>query len=287
MGVASCYGAQDVRCADAPQRLSALGLKETLEIEGLDVKWNKNIYPNNLPKDNESNKAIVLSICQQTAKQTKRITSNKEPFVVIGGDHSCAIGTWSGAYASLNDNQALGLIWIDAHMDSHIPESSPSKAIHGMPVAALLGFGDKAFCHIEKEAAKLNPKNLCLVGIRSFEKAEKELLNKLGVKVYYMEDVHRLGLDTTLKLAKSHVEKNGQPYGLSIDIDAIDPSQAPGVGSPEKGGINGDLLIDTLRNMRFAENFIGLEVAELNASKDNNDKTAKLAINIIQAVFSQ
>jgi len=284
-GVASCYGAQDLRCADAPSVLKRLRLKDTLEAQGLDTQWDKNIYPDYMPVDQSSNTALVLDICKQLAKQIHKTRSCGERFVVVGGDHSCAIGTWSGVQASLNHNEDYGLIWIDAHMDCHTPKTSPSGAIHGMPLAALLGYGDEDFCKIETETTKLKPENLCLIGIRSFEQGEADLLNKLGVKIFYMEDVNKLGLDNVLKLAHEHVCEHTQTYGISIDLDAIDPLQAPGVGSPEKNGLNGQELITSLSKLNHTEGFLGIEIAELNSTKDNDDRTAKLAIKLIEATL--
>jgi len=285
IGVASCYGAQDLRCADAPKILKHLHLKETLEQQGLEVHWDKNIYPATMPVDQTTNTTIVLDICKQLARQVHNFVSLREQFIVIGGDHSCAIGTWSGAYCGLNSQEDFGLIWIDAHMDSHTTKTSPSGAIHGMPLAALMGHGDEEFCSVEQDGQKLKPHNLCLIGIRSFEKDEANLLNKLDVKVFYMEDVQKLGLKKVLTLAKEHVCKHSQAYGISIDLDAIDPIQAPGVGSPEQNGLNGQELTKCLADMDFSEDFLGIEIAELNSDKDDDDKTAKLAINIIQAAL--
>jgi len=285
IGVASCYGAQDMRCAGAPNILKKLRLKEALENQGYNICWNKNIYPENLPVDQASNTALVLDICKQLARQVHNSVSLKERFVVVGGDHSCAIGTWSGVYSGLNDQNEFGLIWIDAHMDSHTPETSPSGAIHGMPLASLLGYGSEDFYNIEKNGQKLKPQNLCLIGIRSFEQGEADLLNKLGVKVFYMKDVRELGLKKVLNLAKEHVCKQSSAFGISIDLDAIDPQQAPGVGSPEQDGLNGQELSDCLAKMNLSEHFLGIEIAELNSDKDYDDKTAKLAISIIQAAL--
>lgn len=285
VGVASCYGAQDLRCADAPKTLKHLKLKEELEKQGLDIQWDKTIYPIDMPVDQTTNTAVVLDICKQLARQVHHIVSQDERFIIVGGDHSCAIGTWSGAYCGLGEQNDFGLIWIDAHMDSHTSQTSPSGAIHGMPLAALMGHGDAEFCNIEIEGQKLKPQNLCLVGIRSYEEGEAKLLNKLGVKIYYMEDVQKLGLEKVLTLAKEHVCKHSRAYGISIDLDAIDPIQAPGVGSPEQNGLNGQELTNCLANLNLSKDFLGIEIAELNSDKDYDDKTAKLAINLIKAAM--
>jgi len=285
VGFASCYGAQDMRCANGPLILKELHLQQLLEKQNLAVQWMKNIYPEYAPNNKEANTRLVYDVCHDLAEQLQKIIGNNEQFVVVGGDHSCAIGTWSGVFAGLRKNQDFGLIWIDAHMDSHTPDSSPSGAIHGMPLASLMGYGDEAFSSLIAPEKKLKPENLCLVGIRSFEQKEAELLQNSGVKIFYMADVEKLGLQTVLQMAQDHVCQSTSHYGISIDLDAIDPMQAPGVGSPEKHGLSGEELITCLKKLDKSKNFLGIEIAELNSDKDRDDITAKLAIEIIQACF--
>jgi arginase len=151
--------------------------------------------------------------------------------VVIGGDHCNAIGTWNAVACSLNE--PLGLIWIDAHMDAHTKETSPSGAWHGMPLACLMGYGVKELAQLKRERPILNPKHLCLIGVRSFEEGEAALLKRLNVKIYYIDEVKRRGLHEVLKEAIDHVNQGTKGYGVSLDVDVIDPSEAPGTGSLE------------------------------------------------------
>ncbi len=284
IGAASCYGAKDMRCANAPivfQKLADIPLLKQNE----NITWVKNIYPDHIPTSNSDKISVISEVCKQLAKHTHKAVNNQESFVVIGGDHSCAIGTWSGAYAALEKQGDIGLIWIDAHMDSHTMATSSTGAIHGMPLACLLGHGDEQLTGIETRANKLDPSNVCLIGIRSYEKEEAVFLEKLGVKIFYIEDVKKSGINKVLEQAKLRVSQNTVAYGLSIDLDAIDPNDAPGVGSPEKNGLNAEELIDALNKQEFNDDFIGLEIAELNSEQDLDDKTAKLAIKLINTIF--
>ena len=287
IGYASCYGAQDHRCDSGPLTLKNLKLSETLRDSNIDAHWAPYITADHAPETQADTLAVITGNCKDLAGQTRSAVEGGKQIVVIGGDHSCAIGTWSGVYSALPPTSALGLIWIDAHMDSHTMETSPSRAIHGMPVASLLGHGDPKLCSIESTENKIHPENLCLVGIRSFEEAEAQLLNKLGVKVFYMDDIHEHGLNKILKLAHEHVTRQSNKFGISLDLDAIDPEDAPGVGSPESFGISGKSLIKALKNIEFDENFIGIEIAELNSNRDHVDKTARLAIEAILACLAQ
>jgi len=286
IGYASCYGAKDQRCDTGPTTLNSLQLSTRLADAGFDVSWSNNVTPTHVPDSNAETLSLIINNCKELARQTHKAVAANKQIVVIGGDHSGAIGTWSGVHSALQHSSPLGLIWIDAHMDSHTPDSSISDAIHGMPVATLLGYGAAGLCHIESETNKIQPQNLCLVGVRSFEAAEAQLLNELGVKIFYMHEIQKLGLNKVLALAKAHVSRQGNKYGLSMDLDAIDPADAPGVGSPENHGISGKNLISALKSLNFGENFIGIEISELNSERDDVDKTARLAIEAILACLS-
>lgn len=202
------------------------------------------------------------------------IVSNAESPVVIGGDHSCAIGTWSGV---AKKHQEFGLIWVDAHMDSHTPETSLTKNVHGMPVANLLGYGD--FANLIEP--KLKPKNLVLIGIRSYDTAEQKLLKNLGVKVFYADDPK--GLDNILSETFNYFPNN-LPLGITVDLDAFDPKYTPGVNTPEPGGLELDEFIKGV-NLYKRKPFCAVEIAEFNPIFDIDNITAKsvqrLAQNLI------
>jgi len=282
LGVASCYGAQVQSCDTAPFDLQNMDLTKQLQSSTNNIRWDPIILPKQSPKTANDNTSIISDICQQLYTRVHSLILDDEHFVIIGGDHSCAIGTWSGA-ASAHKN--IGLIWIDAHMDCHTPDTSKSGAIHGMPLACLLGYGDPQLCHIGSKQAKIKPENICLVGIRSFEAEEAALLNKLGVKVFYMDEIRQQGLNQIMQKAHAHIMTTADYYGVSLDLDAVDPTDAPGVGSPESNGIRGQSLIEALSNLPTSGNFLGLEIVELNTSRDQNNKTSQLAIQLIKATF--
>jgi len=290
IGYASCDGAMDQRCNTGPSAIQDLHLVDRLSQMNFNVSWDKNIVSDHQPMDSSDTLSVISNNCKELARQTKSAVEENSQIVVIGGDHSCAIGTWSGVHSALKNESAnakLGLIWIDAHMDSHTADTSKSGAIHGMPVATLLGHGEPSLCNIENTAPKILPENLCLVGIRSYEPEEKTLLDHLGVKVFYMSDIEPQGIESILSQAQAHISNNSTHIGISFDLDAIDPQDAPGVGSPERDGINGESLIKALKACDFQKNFLGIEITELNSSRDHVDKTAKLAIEAILACLPQ
>jgi arginase len=201
---------------------------------------------------------------------------------VIGGDHSCALGTWSGVYDAYHQQGDIGLIWFDAHMDAHTPETTPSGHIHGMPVAALLGFGYPTLTSIAKDAPKFKPQNVCYIGVRSYESGEAELLKKLNVKVYYMEEVLRRGFQEILQEAVYHVSQHTVGYGLSLDLDGIDPRDAPGVDVPEPNGVRAEDLMLALPMITNDPRLLLTEIVEFDPTRDRDRMTEKLFAALIE-----
>ena len=201
--------------------------------------------------------------------------------LVLGGDHSTAIGTWSGVKAAVGDEE-IGLIWIDAHMDAHTPQTSPSLNIHGMPLAALLGHGETRFTNLDGVGLKLKPENLCLIGIRSFEQGEEDLLKRLGVQVYFMKEVQERGVAAVFEEARRKFA--GRRFGLSIDVDAFDPEEAPGTGTREAFGLRLRNTKSALHGLAQDPALLALEITEFNPHLDVNNKTCQLVWELIETV---
>lgn len=179
----------------------------------------------------------IASLNQELAQLAFQYLLESPSLIVVGGDHSCGIGTWSGVSESLaREGKEMALLWCDAHMDSHTFETSESGNPHGMPLAALLGYGSKKLTHILSDRAKVKPENLFLIGIRSFEAPEQELLNRLGVRIYYMEEVKQRGVQAILEEILVQLKAKNLPYGMSLDIDFFDPEEMCATGTPEPGG---------------------------------------------------
>lgn len=284
IGAASCWGARDHRCETGPLILRSHGLMQALQREGYDVGWQHCDLPY-LPDREINTLPIIASYCGEIADAVYEVVRQNRQFAVVGGDHSCAIGTWSGAYAAIKDTGSMGLIWIDAHMDSHTPQTTHSGAVHGMPLAALLGHGDPILTRIKAREPKLAPSNVALIGVRSFEPEEEKLLRRLGVRIFFIDEVLRRGMTAVMQEALEIVRDGTVAFGVSIDLDAIDPVDAPGVGSPEPNGISGEAMLESLSLIHGADDLLGLEVVEFNPSRDDKDKTARLAADILLASF--
>lgn len=277
IGAAIDACASTVGAADTPERLqSKYFSKAGLDFEEI-LRYSGGRHDINRLTDYFTNLAVATS---------SAVKNGKLP-VVIGGDHSCAIGTWSGiSSVYLEKEEEIGIIWLDAHMDSHTFDSSSSKNIHGMPVAVLLGEGEEQFTHIMKQQTKVKPENIILIGIRDYEAPEEERLKRLGVKIYYAEEVANRGFGAVFREAWNDLDRKVQKIGLSIDLDGFDPEFVPGVGTPVKNGIN---FVDCCAELAKLDIncLAGLEITEGNDHFDSSGKTMQCIIELIQQVIGE
>ncbi|MDQ3564732.1 MAG: arginase [Pseudomonadota bacterium] len=280
IGAASGIGAADPGCGLGPDALREYGLTSQLRDHGLKAVWADIVRRPALRAGTESIKEIK-TYCEELAAAVRHGLHGGRRVALIGGDHSCAIASWSAIASALCG--PLGLVWIDAHMDSHTPATSPSGALHGMPLAILLGVGPPELTDLLYPGAKLRPENVCLVGVRSYEPEEADLLHRLGVRVITMGEVRARGLMRSLGEAFAIASRGAAAVGLSIDLDAIDPTDAPGVGTPAPNGLRGLDLVESLR--RLAPQPALAEIAEFNPLHDREDKTARLVIDLLAACW--
>lgn len=235
--------------------------------------------------------SAVVAACAAIYKKAKsasneRNAENKSEIpIFLGGDHSIAIGTVGGAAARAKDTP-LGLIWIDAHGDFNTPETSPSGNIHGMPVAVLTGEGQPELVNLGHDGAKLAHQNIVMIGIRDLDPAEKVALAQTGINIYTMRDVDELGMATVSRRALQHLQHLDHIH-VSLDMDAIDPALAPGVGTPVPGGLSfreAHLLMEILAE---SNKIRSMDVVEVNPILDEGNRTAELAVQLIASIFGQ
>jgi arginase len=282
LAVNAGFGAGNPGTAMGPASLAGQGLAELLGRSIAPFKWCSSDWPRSATDLSvEQRYESVLSVASATASFTNRALNDSNRFLVLGGDHSIAAGTWAGAARALRNVGPIGLIWLDAHMDAHVPQTSPSGNWHGMPVAHLLGYGSAALSGLGGKHASIRPSNLCLVGTRSFEKPEADLLATLGVRVVMIEEVRRRGLQAVLREAVQIVTAQTVGFGISFDVDLIDPNQAPGVGTPVAGGLNSRSLLNALPEIAGHPDCFGLEVVEYNPLLDRQGRTSSVVSRII------
>jgi arginase len=208
--------------------------------------------------------------------------------LVLGGDHSVAVGTVSGmARAFRKRKQSLGLIWIDAHPDMNTPETSPSGNVHGMPLACLLGMGPPELARLGGFAPKIDPRKTVLIGIRDVDALEKPHVRDSGVRAFTMRDLDERGLRTVVEEAIEIAGSGTAGFHLSLDMDAVDPREAPGVGTPVRGGM-------TYREAHLAMELIcdsgrmrSMEVVEVNPVLDEGNRTAALAVELVMSALGK
>lgn len=292
IGAATGWGAQKRSTEHGPDAIKHFGLVEKLQQENFSVSWEDIIYPYlRFANDNDIHPAecmpYVSDMCSNIMNAVSKTMQKGNFPCVIGGDHSIAVGTWSGMTTSLNAPGEFGLIWFDAHMDAHTPITSPSHAYHGMPIAALLGHGAPELTHMGSPAVKLKPEHVVLIGVRSFEDGEKNLLNSLGVRIFYVEQVKKEGFEAVLKQAIGIASQGTVGFGLSLDLDGFDPSVAPGVGSPEPHGLTAEEVLPSLHLLRDNPKFKALEITEYNPHLDKQMKTAHLIHKILRELLKR
>lgn len=269
IGVASALGGPNPGTREGAEALRAAGLLAALRHAGCKAEWCGTFAP----LQGEMVDSLAL-LAQRIAYQAERAVAAGARPLVLGGDHTCAIGTWRGV-AQARGN--IGLLWIDAHLDAHTPESSDSGRLHGMPLACLLGEGPAA---LTGPAPAVSPHHVAVVGVRSFEPEEAARLAGLGVRVFSMAEIDERGLAAVLKDARDIVARGTAGYGITLDLDALDPRDAPGVGVPVAGGLRSADLLAALTSLRDDPELLALEIAEYDPLYDDCGITARIAVDV-------
>lgn len=277
-------GPSAIRIAGLHDRLKDLG-NRVIDDGDLDIKNMEEIRVGEMKA--RYLKEIVRASKMLATKVEKIMTAGHFP-LVLGGDHSIAIGTVSGiASYCKRKRKKLGVIWIDAHGDINTPSTSPSGNIHGMPLAALLGLGPKDLSGIGGTFKKVDPKNVALVATRSLDDGEKRHLKQTGVHVFTMADIDRQGIHRVMKKALSHVTDGTDFVHVSMDLDAVDPTVAPGVGTPVKGGLDyreAHLIMEFVSDSGV---MTSMEVVEINPILDEHNSSAVFAVELMQSAFGK
>ncbi|MBA2459043.1 MAG: arginase [Gemmatimonadales bacterium] len=276
-----------------PSAIRIAGLAESLRELGHTVVDDGDIAIKNIEELKVGDpRARFLSEIVRASKlvsvKLERLTDRGHFPLVLGGDHSISVGTVAGIAASARrQGKKVGLLWVDAHGDINTPETSPSGNIHGMPVASLLGDGPPELTGLGGEGPKVDPKNVALVGIRSLDDGEKVRLKRFGVQVHTMSDVDRHGIHRTMKKALARVTDGTDYVHVSFDLDAVDPTVAPGVGTPVKGGLDyreAHLIMELLHDSGA---MTSLEMVEVNPILDDRNTSAIFAVELVQSGFGK
>ncbi|RBP88059.1 arginase [Cytobacillus firmus] len=237
------------------------------------------------PNSNLRNLDLIAEKTEKLGEEVdKAIESGSFP-LVLGGDHSIAIGTLAGVSKHYKN---LGVIWYDAHGDLNTAETSPSGNIHGMPLAVSLGIGHPLLTNVGGYAPKVKPENIVIIGARSLDEGERELIKERGIKVYTMHEIDRIGMTKVMEESITYLkERNTDGVHLSLDLDGLDPHDAPGVGTPVIGGISYRESHLAMEMLAESQIITSAEFVEVNPILDDKNKTATVAVALMGSLFGE
>lgn len=288
IGAASGWGAGFRHTEEGPPALEALGLAAELRARGVDAEWTAMIRSEKRWRDDPSLRGaptfdLVARHATALADAVAAAMAARQFPVVLGGDHAIAMGSWGGVARGLG-GQPFGLIWLDAHLDAHTVETTPSMNAHGMGAAALLGHGHAPFLALC--GSVLRPEHLCYIGVRSYEPEEMALLRRLGVRIILMEEVRRRGIAAALTEALAIATRGTAGFGVTIDLDGFDPTDAPGIGLKVSDGLRTAATLAALSPLRRHPQMKALEIVEYIPEFDENLRTAHLVRDLIHALLA-
>jgi arginase len=276
-----------------PSALRLAGLDERLKSLGYEVQDLGNVtvaQPEATPAGPD--RARFLPQIAQTCKRLgdlvcQAMTEGKMP-LVLGGDHSVAVGTVAGIARSFHARQQkIGLIWVDAHADMNTPETSPSGNVHGMPLACCIGRGPEELTHLFDFAPKVDPRNVAIVGLRDVDRKEVPYVRETGVAAYTMRDIDERGLRAVMSEAIERASDGTDGFHVSFDMDAVDPREAPGVGTPVRGGLTYREAHLTMEILGDCEGLAGMEIVEVNPVLDIANQTAILGVELVLSALGK
>ena len=276
-----------------PSALRAAGLNNALESLGHAVEDSGNIHvalPEQQPFGSQSAK-YLNEIAETSQEVAQRITETLEAGyfpVSLGGDHSMAIGTQAGVAKFYHErNQEVGCLWIDAHADMNTPETSPSGNVHGMPFAATLGRGPDSLTQIAGFAPKMHPHKCVLIGIRDLDARERRIVLDSGVNVFTMREIDEQGMRAVMDKAIALASEGTEGFVVSFDMDVLDPDEAPGVGTPVRGGITFREAHLAMEMVADSRKMVAFELVEINPIIDVMNKTAILGVGLAASALGK
>jgi arginase len=277
-------GPSALRLAGLGQRLSGLGY----QVEDLGNVFAE--QQESAPSGPANAKYLpqIASACSVLAELVEKAVEEDRFPLVLGGDHSVAIGTVAGVSAAWRRrDEKIGVVWIDAHADMNTPESSPSGNIHGMPLACCIGRGPVDLSNLLGHSPQVDPANVVLIGIRDVDVAERELVRQSGVTAFTMRDIDERGLRDVMERAIAIASDGTAGVHLSLDMDAVDPDEAPGVGTPVRGGMTYREAHLAMEIVSDSDRLISMELVEVNPVLDAANRTAMLGVELILSAMGK
>lgn len=252
--------------------------------------WEDLDLPRPLEYSHENPKFLseMLESVEKIVPAVKSVLQAGELPVILGGDHSIALPTFSALQSFFHEKgEEIGLIWFDAHADMNTHETSPSGNLHGMPLAHLLGYGLPQLVNLEGFAPKLNPKYLVHIGARDLDNGEKRLIRELGISCWTMHEIDRYGMNYCIEKALDVVSQAPNGFAVTFDVDALDPIDAPGSGTLVRGGFSYREAHLALERIAETDKMRSFEIVEVNPMLDTNNRTSELAVELILSVLGK
>lgn len=277
-------GPAAMRVARLNQRLALLGY-EVRDLGDMRLERPQTIAA---PDDKAKYLREISMACEELAAEVQRVMRAGEFPIILGGDHSIAAGSIAGASAFHQEQQQpIGLIWFDAHADMNTPETTFSGNVHGMPLAALLGYGAPELTHVAGFAPKLDPRYCAHIGARDLDPAERRLIRDLDLRCFTMRELDERGMNACITEAIEIARQAPGGYFVTLDIDALDPGDAPGSGTVVRGGLTYRESHLALEKIAEAGGMIAFEVVEINTALDFNNRTAELGVELILSALGK
>jgi arginase len=277
-------GPSAMRVANINRRVATLGY-EVEDLGNVPVE-----QPESLPEGPRHAKYLpqIAATCQRLAAMVEQVVDEEKAPLVLGGDHSIAIGTVAGmARYFRKKKKRMGLLWIDAHADMNTPQTSPSGNVHGMPLACCIGQGPEELTRLLGFAPKVHPRNVGLVGLRNVDILERPHVRESGVRVFTMRDIDERGLRAVMEEAIGIATNGTAGFQLSLDMDFVDPQYAPGVGTPVKGGATYREAHLAMEMICDSGHMVSMEVVEVNPVIDETNRTADLAVELVMSALGK
>ena len=273
-------GPSAIRYAGVSERLKLL-FEEILDLGDIPIGRPEVVID---PQSNLRNLELIAEKSTILAEKVDQIVQSGAFPLVLGGDHSIAIGTLAGVSKHYKN---LGVIWYDAHGDLNTAETSPSGNIHGMPLAVSLGLGHSLLTGIFGYSPKVRPENIVIIGARALDNGEKDLIREKGIKVYTMHEIDRLGMTRVMEETIAYLKDRTDGVHLSLDLDGLDPADAPGVGTPVIGGISYRESHLAMEMLEEAKIITSAEFVEVNPILDEKNRTATIAVGLMGSLFGE
>ena len=276
-----------------PSALRVAGLQSKLKQLGRHVEDIGNIsvrQPEEQPYGEKNAKYLeeIADTCKGLAEIVQKSLAESFTPVVLGGDHSIAVGTMAGVASYFQkSSERIGLIWLDAHGDMNTPETSPSGNVHGMPLASIMGYGPAELTGLSSAKPMVEPRNVAIVGVRDLDAKERRLAKESGVHVFTMRDIDERGMREVMAEALRFAGDDTAGFAVSLDMDFIEPSDAPGVGTPVRGGVTYREAHLAFEMIADSHAMVAFELVEINPVIDLHNTTAMLGVELVLSALGK